>query len=100
MVYIQTDFNNKVIFIHNYPFDEKYGMNKSEDELLSSGFLVDKLPVKPKKTGFCSILYYTKEDGFYFQYEQLPQKQYDTNEATVNQIQDDLVLSLIDNNIL
>lgn len=100
MIYIQTDSHNKVILIYNSPFDEKYGLGKSEEELLATGFLVDFVPRAEEKDGYYSITYYTKEDGFYFQYEQLLQKQHDANEAMVNQIQDDLVLSLIDNNIL
>lgn len=100
MIYIQTNFNNKVIFIHNCPFDEKYGMGKDEKELLLAGFLVDSLPTKPQKDGFCTVTYYTKEDGFYFKYEQLPQKQYDADEAVVNQIQDDLTLAFIEAGIL
>lgn len=44
MVYFQTDSNGMVTFIHYVPFDETYGLGKSEEELQSSGYLVESLP--------------------------------------------------------
>lgn len=43
MIYIQTT-NEVVTFVHYMPFDETYGMHKTEKELKSTGFLVDAIP--------------------------------------------------------
>lgn len=43
MIYIQTK-NEVVTFVHYMPFDETYGMHKTEKELKSTGFLVDAIP--------------------------------------------------------
>lgn len=43
MIYIQTT-NEVVTFIHYMPFDETYGMHKTEKELKATGFLVDAIP--------------------------------------------------------
>lgn len=43
MIYIQTT-NEVVTFVHYMPFDETYGMHKTEKELKATGFLVDAIP--------------------------------------------------------
>lgn len=107
VVYIQTDTRNKVVFIHNDPLDKQYGMGKSEQELLGSGYLVESLPTNANKDGCYSTMYYEKDKGFYFEYVRMKSNVYkeqksdnDNMDAIIEKIQDDLVLSLIDNNIL
>lgn len=43
MIYIQTT-NEQVTFVHYMPFDETYGLHKTEAELLQDGYLVDAIP--------------------------------------------------------
>lgn len=44
MIYFQTNSNNQLTYIHYMPFDEKYGLNKTEDELLKTGYIVESMP--------------------------------------------------------
>lgn len=44
MIYIETDINDVVIYIHYKPFSEKYGLNKTSQELLHAGHLVESIP--------------------------------------------------------
>lgn len=44
MIYIATDTTNIVTFIHYMPFDPRYGLGKSEEELKKTGFLVESIP--------------------------------------------------------
>lgn len=43
MIYIRTT-DEKVTFTHYMPFDEKYGLHKTEEELLKDGYLVEVIP--------------------------------------------------------
>lgn len=40
-IYIEYNANNEITFIHYRPFCEKFGLNKSYDELLQTGVFVD-----------------------------------------------------------
>lgn len=45
MKYIEYDQEtNEVRFIHNMPFDEKEGLNKTEEELNQTGLVIESLP--------------------------------------------------------
>lgn len=44
MIYLKTDENGKVTMIHWMPFDPVYGLDKTEAELLETGYLVDSIP--------------------------------------------------------
>ena len=44
MIYIETADSGKVKFIHYMPFDPKYGLGKSEEELKQTGYLVESIP--------------------------------------------------------
>lgn len=44
MIYFQTNTIGQLVYIHYKPFDEKYGLHKTEAELLKTGYLVDSLP--------------------------------------------------------
>lgn len=100
MIYIQTDFNHKIIYIHHFPFDEKCGMGKTKEELLQSGFLVDEIPQRPSKDGYTTISYYTKEKGFYYEYKEFQTNVYGIPEEVTQQIQDDMTLALIESGAL
>lgn len=44
MIYFQINSSNQLTYIHYMPFDEKYGLHKTESELKKTGYLVDSLP--------------------------------------------------------
>lgn len=44
MIYFQTNTIGQLVYIHYKPFDEKYGLHKTETELLKTGYLVESLP--------------------------------------------------------
>ena len=44
MIYIEIADSGKVKFIHYIPFDSKYGLGKSEEELKQTGYLVESIP--------------------------------------------------------
>ena len=55
---------NRVKFIHNMPFDENYGLKKSAEELLKTGYLLNDVPDEPDPQaypGYCFELYYDPE---------------------------------------
>lgn len=43
MIFIRTE-DNKIVYTHYMPFDETYGLGKTEDELKQDGYLVDNIP--------------------------------------------------------
>ena len=43
MIYIETK-NEIIVYEHYMPFDPKYGLGKSEEELKQTGYLVDSIP--------------------------------------------------------
>lgn len=43
MIFIRTE-DNKIVYTHYMPFDETYGLGKTEDELKQDGYLVDTIP--------------------------------------------------------
>lgn len=55
---------NRVKFIHNMPFDENYGLKKSAEELLKTGYLLKYVPDEPDPKahpGYYFDLYYDPE---------------------------------------
>lgn len=46
MIFIQTNDDQSISLIHYMPFDEKYGLHKTEKELLEIGYLVNTVPEK------------------------------------------------------
>lgn len=66
MIFIKTDENNYVTFIHYLPFNEKFGMNKSKEELEGEGYLIKSYPTPPVVEGKETKV---KFDGLEFSYE-------------------------------
>lgn len=62
MIFLKTDETGKVIYTHHKPFDNQYGLNKTKEQLLEEGHLVEKLPAIKNKVGFDAILYYTNSE--------------------------------------
>lgn len=71
MIYIKINNNNEVEFQHLKPFDPVLGMNKTEEELLKDGILVESVPVPEQINGKVPILKY---DGtkLYYEYQDVP----------------------------
>lgn len=44
MIYFETNDIGQLTFIHYMPFDNRYGMGKTEEELRKTGYLVESLP--------------------------------------------------------
>lgn len=68
MIFIKTNSDNQVTFIHYKPFDEINGLKKTETELSQEGFLVESLPDAEQIEGKDVVYSYTKADGFTFAY--------------------------------
>lgn len=45
MIYFTTNSTGQLTYIHYKPFDKKYGLHKTEAELLKTGYLVESLPI-------------------------------------------------------
>lgn len=73
MVFIQTE-ENKVEFCHYMPFHQGCGLGKTEEELLQIGYLVDSIPEPKEIEGKFSTLFFTPEQGFWFEYADIPKK--------------------------
>ncbi len=43
MIYIRTE-NGRITFTHYLPFDPVYGLGKTQEELLETGYLVEAVP--------------------------------------------------------
>ncbi|PER25444.1 hypothetical protein [Bacillus cereus] len=55
-------------FIHHAPYDPIYGLDKTEEELMEEGLLMEELPVPELQPGKYGVLYYTDERGLYYEY--------------------------------
>lgn len=92
MIFIRTDENQKVEFIHYKPFDEKLGLKKTKEQLLKEGYLIESDPSPEVREGFNAIKYYDPNtNSIYFKYEK--QKEI-INEPTLEERISDLELAL------
>lgn len=77
MIFITFNQETKrVENIHYKPFDEKYGLGKTQEELVKEGILVEFIPEPIQQEGKEAILYVnitTKE--LYYQYVDLPKSE-------------------------
>lgn len=71
MIYIEVTYNNVVSYRHNKPFDSVYGLNKTEEELLKSGFLIDSAPEPERIEGKSPVLKYNGTE-IYYEYVDAP----------------------------
>jgi len=70
MIYFTTDTENRVGYTHFRPFDEKYGLHKTADELRETGFLVEVMPTQFEgdvPEGKRPVLCY--DNGFFWNFE-------------------------------
>lgn len=94
MIYIKTDINNKVVYINYQPLDKNNGIGVETEEQLKNleGAVVDNIPAPEHKKDYYGILYYTKEDGLFYKYEEIKQpesKKYNITEELYQQIIND-----------
>lgn len=79
--FIQTD-GERVMLIHNMPFDSVNGLHKTEAELLQMGALVDYVPEPEQRPGKTALPFYNAEKGFWWEYQDAP-----SGPATTDDIQ-------------
>lgn len=70
-IFIRTDVEGYVNYRNNFPFHEKWGLNKTESELLQDGFLVNSVPEAPIQEGKITKTKYVNGQ-FEFVYEDVP----------------------------
>ena len=69
--FIQLD-GDRVMLIHNMPFDPAQGLGKTEAELMQMGVLLEEIPEPENRPGKTALPYYTPEKGFYWEYQDAP----------------------------
>lgn len=71
MIFISLNQNNEINVIHYMPFDDKYGLGKTEEELLQEGILINSIPEPEQVEGKVPILKYNGTD-LYYEYVDAP----------------------------
>lgn len=71
MIFVKLENNEPTGYINYQPFDEKYGLGKTKEELLQTGILVDSIPEPEQIEGKVPVLKY---DGtnLYYEYQDAP----------------------------
>lgn len=93
MIFLQIDpSDNRIEFIHYQPFDPKHGMNKTEEQLLREGILVEYLPEPIEQEGKASELRYNGVELFY-EYFSIPK-------GEVEQLRDEMNNGLMELSML
>jgi hypothetical protein len=72
MIYIETDIYGNVVYQNYVPFHAVYGMGKTQEELLQTGYLVDEIPKEDYVPGKVAVLKFNKETlGAYYEYKDI-----------------------------
>lgn len=113
LVYIETqEKTNAVTYTHYMPFDKEYGLRDennnpmTEEQMRVKGFLVEKDSLldagkAPKIDGKSAYVTYTAKDGFQYAYVDIPENYYrGVMPESVQKIQDDMTLALIEAGVL
>ncbi|OAT71865.1 hypothetical protein [Parageobacillus thermoglucosidasius] len=98
--YFEYDRNTgEVTYIHYMPFDEKYGLGKTQEELEQTGVLIDDIPPAPTEQAPIGKLYVLKYDdvsktlSYVLKDRPLtPQEEMQQRIAIIQQALDDLIL--------
>lgn len=61
MVYIRTDENNMITYVHSQPFDSVNGLGESREELEKTGYFIDSMPQPQSVMGQRAIPYFNPE---------------------------------------
>lgn len=93
MIFIKINNNNEVVSQHLMPFHPVYGFNKTEEELLSEGFLVEAIPEPDPELAKNKlvILLYSQENGFSYRYDELPSTPPDPVERRIEQSETEIL---------
>lgn len=73
MIFLTINASNKVTLVHYKPFDAKYGLGKTKEELELDGLFVDSIPAPIEIDHKSPIMYFnptTKE--IFYEYEDIP----------------------------
>lgn len=96
MKFIRTDETGKVIFQHNFPFDQVIGLGKTEEELRLEGFIIDSIPEPEQIDGKTVVTYYSDEDGFVFVYNEIPKTQEQIQAEKLDQLENQTAEYMVD----
>jgi hypothetical protein len=93
VIYIQVDDKQNVTFTHYQPFHERNGLNKTEEELKSTGYLVESIPPPDSTdTSKLPILKFNPDTSeFYYSYVTRPL----TQEEKIDNIEVENVTNMI-----
>jgi len=94
MIFIRTNSDGKIVFVHYKPFDEKVGLNKTQEELEAEGILVDSIPEENEIEGKIATLYYSVDNGLYWKYEDEPKIETEEEIKSLKQSIADLTTTL------
>lgn len=73
MIYIRTNSDNLVTFVHRKPFDPVNGLNATQEELEKTGFFIDELPDSNAVVGTRATAYFNPETKqVYYKYTAAP----------------------------
>ncbi|MBY0596066.1 hypothetical protein [Bacillus bingmayongensis] len=100
MIFVRLTSDGDIESIHYMPFDERYGLGKTEEELRIEGILVEALPAKEELKGKEAVLKYDPVKGFYYEYVDIPlspeQQELDElkrNQELMQQALDELIIT-------
>lgn len=69
MIYIKLNEFMNIDTMHYMPFDENYGLGKTQEQLeAEAGIFVESVPEPENRPGKVSMLKYSKTDGLYYEY--------------------------------
>lgn len=69
MIYIEVK-TQQVVMSHHKPFDVEYGLGKTKEELLETGYLVEEIPTFEEREGYRQTLFYDGNE-FYVEYTEV-----------------------------
>lgn len=76
MIYLKFEQDGTVSTQHFMPFDERYGLGKTREELeAEGGVFVDTVPEPENRPGKSAVLKYSEADGLYYEYIDRPMTQ-------------------------
>lgn len=72
MIYFEINFNNDVTYINYFPFD-KANLDRSTEDLLTTGYLVESIPEQTVMEGkIANLKYDNVNNKLLYEYEDIP----------------------------
>lgn len=90
MIFLKCDETSKVNYIHYMPFDGKHGLGKTQEQLEQEGVLVDSIPEPQIIEGKNPIMYYSKEKGIFYEYEDIPKSKEELQSEEIKNLKQQL----------